>query len=56
MFNAIDHIFTSTNAEEEVVSLHPAQVKMLEISEKDIDNGDLISEEELDKMDDEWLN
>ena len=56
LLNAIDGIFTSTNAEEAIVSLHPAQIKMLEMSEKDIANGDLISEEELDKMDDEWLN
>ena len=56
LLNAIDSIFNATNVEEEVVSLHPAQIKMLEMSEKDIANGDLISEEELDKMDDEWLN
>ncbi|MEL6561498.1 MAG: hypothetical protein AAFQ94_25135 [Bacteroidota bacterium] len=56
LLNAIDQIFTSTNAEEEVISLHPAQVKMLEMSEKDIENGNLLSEEELDTMDNEWLN
>lgn len=56
LLNAIDRIFTSVKADESIISLHPAQVKMLEMSERDIENGDLISEEDLDKLDEEWLN
>nr|WP_319398634.1 hypothetical protein [uncultured Carboxylicivirga sp.] len=40
---------------EEKVLLTSEQIEMLVMSEKDIANGDIISESELDKMDDEWL-
>ena len=32
------------------------QLEMLNQSEKDIENGDLISAEELEKIDSEWMN
>ncbi len=52
---AISNIFESTQSDN-VVSLSSEQIEMLLMSEKDIENGDLISESELNKSDAEWLN
>ena len=52
---AISNIFESTQSEN-VVSLSSEQIEMLLMSEKDIENGDLVSETELNKSDTEWLN
>lgn len=38
-----------------VVRLSEEQKMMLELSERDIEEGDLISQEQLDKEDREWL-
>jgi len=52
---AISNIFESTQSDN-VVSLSSEQIEMLLMSEKDIENGDLVSENELNKSDTEWLN
>lgn len=52
---AISNIFESTQSDN-VVSLSSKQIEMLLMSEKDIENGDLVSETELNKSDTEWLN
>ena len=55
LLSAIAGIFESTQAEEKV-HLSSEQIEMLIMSEKDIECGNLISEEELKKADLEWLN
>lgn len=40
---------------EEVYQLSDAENELLNLSEKDIKNGRVISQEELDKKDDEWM-
>lgn len=52
---AIDKIFSSTQIEEKEVELSEAQMKMLRVAEEDIKYGRVISEEELDKLDEEWM-
>jgi len=52
---AISNIFESTQSDN-VVSLSSEQIEMLLMSEKDIENGDLVSETKLNKSDTEWLN
>ena len=52
---AIDKIFSSTQIEEKEVELSEAQMKMLRVAEEDIKYGRVISEEELDKIDEEWM-
>ncbi len=54
LLKAINSIFDSTQ-NEELVSLTSEQIEMLLMSEKDIENGDVLSESELDKSDIEWL-
>jgi len=52
---AIDKIFSSTQIEEKEIELSDAQLKMLRVAEEDIKYGRVISEEELDKLDEEWM-
>ncbi|QQQ28346.1 hypothetical protein [Chryseobacterium indoltheticum] len=52
---AIDKIFSSTQIEEKEIELSEAQMKMLRVAEVDIKYGRVISEEELDKLDEEWM-
>jgi hypothetical protein len=47
LLKAINSIFDSTQ-NEELVSLTSEQIEMLLMSEKDIENGDILSESELD--------
>lgn len=51
---AIETIFISSN-DKELVNLSSTQIEMIKMSEMDIKNGDVISQEELDKTDFEWL-
>ncbi len=51
---AIEKIFISTQQENQVV-LYPEQKEMLMMSDADIENGNVVSESELDKLDSEWL-
>lgn len=53
---AIDKIFSSTQQiEEKEIELSDVQMKMLQVAEEDIKYGRVISEEELDKLDEEWM-
>ncbi len=52
---AMETIFANTQ-QSETVSLTSEQIEMLLMSELDIASGNLISEEELDKLDSQWMN
>ena len=53
---ALDKLIASSKAESEMVKLEAEQKEMLEMSEADIKNGRLISQEAMDKRNLEWLN
>ncbi|NBB89076.1 MAG: hypothetical protein GVX96_04765 [Bacteroidetes bacterium] len=53
---ALDKLISSSSAENEVVELTAEQREMLEMSEADIKNGRLISQEAMDKRNHEWLD
>lgn len=53
---ALDTLIASSNFESEIVALTTEQKMLLEMSEKDIKNGNLISQEAMDKRNLEWLN
>jgi hypothetical protein len=55
LLNAIDTIFNSTKTEEKFV-LNSYQLEMLWMSEKDIKQGNLISETELKEADKKWMS
>ena len=55
LLSAIDGIFESTQAEEKL-SLNSYQIEMLQMSETDIEQGNLISEADLAKEDSQWMN
>jgi len=52
---ALDNLISSSSAENEVIELTAEQREMLEMSEADIKNGRLISQEAMDKRNLEWL-
>ena len=54
LLEAIKTIFDSTQSEE-IISLSTEQIEMLSMSEKDIEEGKLVSESELNKRDAKWL-
>ena len=53
---ALDKLVTTSNYDDKVIELTDAQKKMLEMSEYDIKNGRLISQEAMNKRNLEWLN
>jgi len=53
---ALDKLISSSSSESEIIELTKEQKKMLEMSEKDIANGKLISQDAMDKRNLEWLN
>jgi hypothetical protein len=53
---ALDKLVTSSSSESEIIELSDEQKTMLEMSEQDIKNGKLISQEAMDKRNLEWLN
>jgi archaellum component FlaF (FlaF/FlaG flagellin family) len=53
---ALDKLIASSVSESEIVELTNEQKAMLEMSEQDIINGKLISQEAMDKRNLEWLN
>ena len=55
LLKAIDSIFESTKIEEKVL-LSSEQIEMLSMSELDIEHDEVVSESDLDKMDNEWLS
>lgn len=52
LLSAIENIFIVT---EEPVAYTSEQFEMLMLAEEDIKYGNVISQEDLDKMDEEWL-
>ncbi|MDO6739406.1 hypothetical protein [Wenyingzhuangia sp. 2_MG-2023] len=56
LLTAISNIFDSTQSTNETVALSSQHIEMLLMSEKDIQNGEIISESELNNSDLEWLN
>ncbi len=55
LLKAISNIFESTQTVD-IVSLTSEQIEMLLMSDKDIENGNIISESELNDADSKWLN
>lgn len=53
---ALDKLVSSTVSQDQPVSLSKEQKLMLEMSEEDIKNGRLVSQEEMVKRNLEWLN
>lgn len=53
---ALDKLISSSASETDVVNLTKEQKEMLKMSEDDIKNGRLISQEEMNKRNLEWLN
>ena len=53
---ALDNLISSSSNNNEIVELTNEQKEMLEMSEFDIQNGRLISQEAMDKRNLEWLN
>ncbi len=55
VLSAIDQLLDSVELQKEKVSLTKEQKWMLEMSEKDLKNGETIAQENLDKDDLVWL-
>jgi hypothetical protein len=53
---ALDKLISSSTSESDIVKLTDDQKKMLQMSEDDIKNGRLISQEKMDQRNLEWLN
>ena len=53
---ALDQLITSSNPVADIVETTPEQKLVLEMSEDDIKNGRLISQEAMNKRNLEWLN
>ena len=53
---ALDNLITSSSSSSELVELTDEQKTMLEMSEEDIKNGKLISQDAMNKRNLEWLN
>ncbi len=53
---ALDKLVTSNASESELVALTNDQKAMLELSEQDIKNGNLISQEAMEKRNLAWLS
>ncbi len=53
---ALDKLVSSTVSKDQPVILSEEQKMMLEMSEEDIKNGRLVSQEEMVKRNLEWLN
>lgn len=53
---ALDKLISSSTSETDIVELTDEEKTMLEMSEQDIKNGKLISQEAMDKRNLEWLN
>jgi hypothetical protein len=53
---ALDKLISSSESESDIVELTEEQKLMLEMSEKDIQNGKLISQDAMNKRNLEWLN
>ena len=56
VLEAIDNLISSSTSESEITGLTNEQRIMLEMSEEDIKNGKLISQDAMKKRNLEWLN
>jgi hypothetical protein len=52
----LDKLISSNESESDIVKLSVEQKKMLQMSEEDIENGRLVSQEEMDKRNLKWLD
>ncbi len=52
---ALNHLVENSTIDNEAVKLTEEQILMLKLSDKDIEAGRIISQEQLDKNDLEWL-
>ena len=53
---ALDKLISSSAYDSEIIELTDEQKAMLEMSEQDIKTGKLISQDAMDKRNNEWLN
>lgn len=53
---ALDKLISTSSMESEIIELTDEQQTLLEMSERDIKNGKLISQKAIDKRNLEWLN
>jgi archaellum component FlaF (FlaF/FlaG flagellin family) len=53
---ALDNLITSSSSDSDIVNLTKEQKVMLKMSDSDIKEGRLISQEAMDKRNLEWLN
>ena len=56
ILEALNTLITSSTSESEFIELSKEQTLMLEMSEQDIKQGKLISQEAMDNRNLEWLN
>jgi hypothetical protein len=53
--NALYNLVNSNKLDAEIIQLSATQIKLLNLSDEDIKNNRVVSQEELDKQDLEWL-
>ncbi|MBK9353586.1 MAG: hypothetical protein IPN09_06360 [Bacteroidetes bacterium] len=53
--SALYKLVSTSKVDEEIIQLSEAQILMLNMSEDDIKSNRIVSQDELDKMDLEWL-
>jgi hypothetical protein len=53
---ALSRLVESSSVNNEKITFTPEQLLMLQMSEQDIANGKVLTQEELDKSDLKWLN
>lgn len=53
--SALYKLLETSSIDSDVVKLSDEQILMLQLSDKDIEKNKLITQEELDKTDEEWL-
>jgi hypothetical protein len=53
--NALYNLVNSNKLDAEIIQLSAAQIKLLNLSDEDIKNNRVVSQEDLDQQDLEWL-
>jgi hypothetical protein len=53
--NALYNLVNSNKLDAEIIQLSAAQIKLLNLSDEDINNNRVVSQEDLDQQDVEWL-
>lgn len=56
LLEALDQIISATTSDKDIIELTTEQKLMLEMSEIDIERGDIISQSEMSKRHLTWLN